>query len=108
MKLDYKNDNNWNIGHFCNLRSQALARRIYGPFIPACHLVLEKLSPCHIDITLDCTTLNIYLQTPLGSQDTYFFWVTSTSTGSALCAKSRYYLLCSRVGEQQQSFLPRA
>ena len=38
------------------------------------------------------------------------FWngLTEGLSGSVLCAKSSYYLLCSRVGEQQQSFLPRA
>ena len=38
------------------------------------------------------------------------FWngLTAGLSGSVLCAKSSYYLLCSRVGEQQQSFLPRA
>ena len=38
----------------------------------------------------------------------FFSFLTPNCGGSVLCAKSSYYLLCSRVGEQQQSFLPRA
>ena len=85
--------------HVCNEYDEYISGK--KPHECICHMY----SCC---MTLQNTKGVLFMNVFVALFATFWNGLTESLSGSVLCAKSSYYLLCSRVGEQQQSFLPRA